>query len=286
MGTVPDPRRPHKGEKFATIRADMRKNLYGGECLHEWTAGEIGNPFDKRRWYEFNPSLGAFLLEKGLEKDSRRMSADTFAREHLGWWPKSVLSASPIAKADWEACRATEFPTPDDGVVCFAVKFAPDGTTGALAACINPDAGEPYVQLIDIRSMGGGVGWFTDWLVPRENDAAVIVVDGSSYSAALVTELVNAGIAPDQIETPSSVEVGKACSMLVNAVESHTVRHAGQEILDESATKCRKRKIGSGGGYGFEATDAAEATPIEACALAYWQALTTTRDQRREGLVG
>lgn len=286
MGTVPDPRKPHKGEKFASIRHDMRATMLGGDCLHEWTAPEIGDPLDRARWYEYNPSLGYFLLEKALIKDSRRMSPDTFAREHLGWWPKSVLSASPIAESDWAACKACDLPSPDDGVVCFAVKFAPDGSTGALAACINPDEGTPYVQLVDLRSMGGGVGWFTEWLVPRENDAAVIVIDGSSYSGALVAELNAAGFAPDQIVTPSSGDVAKACTMLVNAVESHGLRHGGQNVLDESATKCRRRRIGSNGGYGFEATDAAEATPVEACALAMWQAVTTTRDQRREGLVG
>lgn len=288
MGTVPDPRKPHKGEKFASVRRDMRENRYGGDCLHEWTAAEIGDKFNKARWYEFNPSLGYFLLEKAIEKDARRMSPDTFAREHLGWWPKSVISASPIDEGDWEACAANrdELPSPDDGVVCYAVKFAPDGSTGALAACVNPDEGMPYVQLVALRSMGGGVGWFTEWLVPREDNAAVIVVDGSSYSAALVAELGNAGFAPDQIITPTSGDVAKACSMFVNAVESREMRHGGQEVLDESATKCRRRKIGSGGGYGFEATESAEATPVEACALAFWQALTTNRDQRREGLAG
>lgn len=288
MGTVPDPAAAYKGEKFAKIRNSLHTAPYGGVCIHEWGASEIGDVSDKARWYEFNPSLGYHLLEAGLEKDLLTMAADTFAREHLGWWPKSVLSPSPIAMDDWQACEAKreEIPQPSSGIVCYAVKFAPDGSTGALAAAIRPDHGKPYVQLIAHRSMGSGVQWFADWLIPREDDAAVIVIDGRSYSGALVNELNNADFASDQIVTPGSNDVATACSMLVSSVESRSLVHGGQEQLTKSATNCRKRKIGANGGYGFESANDVDATPIEACALAFWQAMTTTRDQRREGLVG
>lgn len=287
MGTVPDPSAAHKGEKFAKIRNSLHTSPYGGVCIHEWGSSEIGDVTDKKRWYEFNPSLGYHLLEAGLEKDLLTMSADTFAREHLGWWPKSVLSPSPIAEDDWGACAIADgFPDPHKSIVCFAVKFAPDGLSGALAAAVRPDDGKPYVQLIAHRSMGGGVGWFSDWLIQREDDAATITVDGRAYSGALVNSLIDAEFARDQLVTPSSTDVATACSMLVSAVESRSVIHGGQDELDRSACGCRKRKIGNNGGYGFESTEDADATPIEACALALWQVMTTTRDQRREGLAG
>ena len=274
--------------KFAKIRAGMHENPEGGDCIHEWSTSEVGDVTDKKRWYALNPSLGYFLLEKGLRKDLKTMDADTFAREHLGYWPPVVMTASPIQKKDWQACRAKvdELPSQDDGVVTYAVKFAPDGSTGALAAAIRPDDGRPYVQLIAYRSMGVGVGWFSDWLIPREDSAAVIVIDGKSYSSSLVNVLNDADFAHDQIITPKSTDMASACSMLVNAVESHELMHGGQEQLDIAAFECTKRRIGADGGYGFESSGKGDAVVIEACALALWAALTTKRDQRREGKVG
>lgn len=288
MGTVPDPSNPVRGLKFAKIRNGMHENPEGGDCIHEWSTGEIGDVTDKKRWYALNPSLGFFLLEKGLRKDLKTMDADTFAREHLGYWPPVVMSASPIQQPDWTACKADldDLPRQDDGVVTYAVKFAPDGSTGALAAAIKPDDGKPYVQLIAYRSMGGGVGWFSDWLIPRENNAAVIVIDGKSYASSLVTALKDADFADGQIITPKSTDMVSACSMFVNAVESHFLKHAGQEQLDTAASECTKRRIGQDGGYGFESSGKGDAVVIEACALALWAALTTKRDQRREGRVG
>ena len=281
---------PPTAKSVGTVFRGIRDRALSGEserlAWFEWSVDEIGDVHDKARWYATNPSLGILIQESTIEGEVEQMDPDTFARERLGWFPGVQVGGAAIRADDWEACAATELPSPGDGVTCFAVKFAPDGSTGALSASINPDDGDPYVQLVAHRSMGGGVGWFADWLVQRENDAAEVVVDGGSYSAALVERLRAAGFADSQIKTPSSTEVAKACGMLVDAVESHEMRHGGQEVLDGSATHCRKRKIGAGGGFGFDSVGEHDAMVVESCALAMWAALTTKRDQRREGLVG
>jgi len=70
-----------------------------------------------------------------------------------------------------------------------------------------------------------------------------------------------------------------------NAVRERAVTHYGQPALDASATRTRKRRIGNSGGWGFQSTDEADATLIEAAALARWAAVTTKRDPRRKAVV-
>ena len=49
MGTVPDPTKPFKGEKFASLREGMLTEPFEGGCIHEWSTDEIGDVFDKNR---------------------------------------------------------------------------------------------------------------------------------------------------------------------------------------------------------------------------------------------
>lgn len=284
MGTVPDPTSSHKGAKFASIRSSLINDPYVGACIHEWGAPEVGDVTDIERWYEFNPSLGYQLLLKGFEKDVRTMSPDTFAREHLGWWPEVMASVTPILKRDWDACK-TDSPN-RGGIVCYAVKFSPDGAIGALAACHRPtDGGAPFVYVVDARSLGHGIGWFVDTLVRVSEEAALIVVDGPSNAQTLCDRLHDARLPKNQVTRPRTSDVATACSGLANAVKERAITHFGQPALDAAATRTRRRNIGTGGGWGFQTTDEGDATLIEACALAHWGAMTTKRNPERKAVV-
>ena len=283
MGTVPDPTAAYKGEKFASIRDSLHTSPYEGACIHEWSAKEIGDVFDKSRWYETNPSLGFQLLESALMKDARTMSADAFAREHLGWWPEIATASAVIKAADWQACKVDN--PRKDGVLVYAVKFSPDGSIGALAACYKPDDGVPFVYVVDVKSLSNGIAWFVDSLAPRADKAAQIVIDGQSNAQNLNERLLANGVSSRVIVRPRTGDVIAACSSLVNAVKERKITHYGQPALDDSATKTKRRRIGNNGGFGFESTDEVNAELIEACALAYWGAMTTKRDPRRKAVV-
>lgn len=284
MGTVPDPATAYKGEKFAAVRKTLHEEPYEGACIHEWGAPEVGDVTDVARWYEYNPSLGYQLLEAGLLKDVRTMEPEAFAREHLGWWPeRTVLLDMPIRTADWAACR-TESPV-RGGITAYAVKFSPDGATGALAVCNRAEGCAPFVYIVDVRSLSGGIGWFVETLAKVHSEAAQIVIDGQSNAQALNDRLLAERVPSRCIVRPRTGDAVAAFSSFANAVRERTVTHFGQPALDASATGCPRRRIGTNGGWGFQTTEDADATLVEAASLAYWAVCTTKRKPGRKAVV-
>ena len=268
---------------FREIRARALSGESERTAWFEWSVDEIGEVKDKSRWYETNPSLGILIQESTIEAECEQMDADTFARERLGWWSKTITEQREyvIDANDWQACKVDN--PSQDGTVVYAVKFSADGSIGTLAACYKNEV--PFIYVIDSRSMNGGLGWFVDYLVQRHNKAAQIVIDGQSNAQALNDKLLNAGVPAQVIVRPSTSDAIASYSALVNAVKERQIAHYGQPALDDSATRCAKRQIGNYGGFGFASTEEADATLIESCALAYRCAMTTKRKPGRKAVV-
>ncbi|MBR1829877.1 MAG: hypothetical protein IJ781_10310, partial [Atopobiaceae bacterium] len=251
----------------------------------EWAVEEIPDMSDKAAVlelaYETNPAMGYRIKESTMLDAMGTMRADGFARECLGWWSAAPVAVHPIAAADWQECL-TACP-PGHGDATYAVKFSPDGLTGALAVCLAPPEGPPLVEVVESRALTHGVGWFAEFVADVADVASSVVVDGRSNAQNLVDRLSDMGVDVEGLlHHPTTAEVVAACSSFVEATRDHSIAHIGQPALDDAATMCRKRRIGSGGGYGFESTEKADATLLEACALAYWRAMSTRRDTASE----
>lgn len=269
------------GLVFRMIRERALKGDGDRTAWFEWSVDEIGDVRDKARWYATNPSLGILINEETIEGEVEQMDADTFARERLGWWTPRQVNDYFIDAAAWDACKVDK---PErDGLLTYAIKFSPDGSTGAIAACYKNEV--PFVYVVDARSTSHGIGWFADELAKRHTKAAQIVIDGQSNAQDLNDRLLAAGVPHKVIIRPRTGDVIAACSSFVNAVREGSISHYGQEALDTSATKSVKRRIGNNGGWGFTSTDEADATLVEACALAYWSAMTTKRKPGRKAVV-
>ena len=282
LGTPPSP-----GDGGTVFKNTRNAALNGEKGISwcEWGADEVGDIHDWDRIAKYNPSLGTRLLRKAVESELSVMSPDTFARERLGWWSKASTQQREyvIDESDWHACKVDN--PSKDGIVVYAVKFSPDGAVGTLAACHKPDDGIPFVYVVESRSMSLGLSWFVDKLSERKDKAANIVIDGQSNAQALNDMLLDRGVAHVVIKRPSTADVIAANSAFVNAIKERKVSHYGQPALDESATKSTKRQIGKHGGFGFASTDEADATLVEACALAYRGAMTTKRKPGRKAVV-
>ncbi|OUO31904.1 terminase family protein [Olsenella sp. An293] len=288
IGTPPDPK--CKGTVFRDLHRKAHAGELGGGWWLEWAATEIGDPHDAGRWYECCPAMGYRIREDVMADAADKTAADSFAREYLGWWGAEVgVLQHVIDRRSWDLCETDE--PPEGGLLTVGVKFSPDGTRGALAVCLRPmderfrATGEPpYVEVIDVRPLSHGVSWFAKWVLDRKDKVAAVAVDGKAGSGVLIQKLVDGGLAKGKIVTPSAGDAATANAMIVDAVRESALTHYGQEQLTESATETVRRKLGKDG-FGFEDTEKADATLIEACALAYWQAMTTKRRPGRKAVV-
>lgn len=279
---------PPTAKSDCSVFRDMRARALGGGTERmawcEWSVSEIGDVRDKSRWYATNPSLGILIQESTVEAECEQMDPDTFARERLGWWDNALSGKSTVIPRDkWDACATDE--APEDGTFVYGVKFAPDNSSVSLCGCLKPDEGDPVIEHIATEPMSEGIGWLVDWLIAREGRAACVVIDGKNGAQLLVERLASRGMGRRAICVPRTADVVAACSRLLDAVNEGTVRHTSQGFLMESATLTTRRRIGSDGGWGFQSTESAQAEPIEACALALWQASVTKRKPGRKAKV-
>lgn len=279
-GTPPEPMKD--GGVFRRLRDEAHGGLTTDLCWDEWCAEAIGDKMEVERWYLYNPSLGISIEEDWVEKEALTFAPDGFARERLGWWSTQSLD-TVMTRAIWDRC-ATDKPA-ETGLVVYGVKFSPDGAYVALSVCLRPAEGPPHIELVDYRDMSHGIAWLVSWLTERAEKAAQIVVDGKGQSQTLIDRLRDNGVDKDEIIRPNTAEAITAYSGLLNAVREKAVTHYNQSLLNDSATKTVRRNIGREGGWGFGSVDGADASIVESCALALWQASITTRDPDRRAVV-
>ena len=250
-------------------------------CISLWGAEDVGDVFDKSRWYKYNPSLGYQLLEQAIAKDSVTMSPDTFAREHLGLIPKTQQSINyVISKEVWDACKSDE-PKPE-GKTAYGVKFSVDGSEVCLCGAVIPQDGPARISLIERRPMGVGTQWLADWLNARYNKASCVVIDGRNGVDVLIDKIADTWKFKGSVIKPSVKEMLAAVGSLTNALNERTVTWFSKQLaLRESAITSIKRPISGGYGFGGE-----NSIPIEAAALALWGAKTTKRDPNKRMRIG
>ena len=275
------PKDASEGVVYGRMRRDCINSADPRLSWHEWSIEDYDSTdmSDPEVWAACNPALGIRLDLQVIEDEFRQMSDEGFARERLSMWFDLATAEKPIKDEDWAEC-ATATP-PQDGKVAYAVKFSADGSRASIAAAVKPDDGPVHVELVDNKSMSGGVGWLVEWLAPRMKTASTVAIDGLHWSGSLVEQLRSNGVrAKLAVTVPGTKEVVTASSMMLNAIESHNVTHFDQPALNESATGATKRAIGDKGGFAFGGDD--DSTPIEAATLAHWAVITCKRDPRRK----
>jgi hypothetical protein len=151
-----------------------------------------------------------------------------------------------------------------------------------VAVCLLPESGTPYVEVVAVRRVTGGTTWFCDFLMDVWESADAIVIDGKGYAQTVNDKLIDAGVDEDVVQRPSVNDVIADYSGFADAVSEHAVHHAGQAGLTEAAVGCVKRRIGTAGGFGFDSSGNADATLVDACALALGAALRIRRDSDDE----
>ena len=282
VGTPPDPN--VTGDVFRKIRDKAIAKETTALSWFEFSVKDIGDVKDKDRWVATNPALGRRILISTIEGECEQMSADTFARERLGWWSPNVTGHIDYAiPADvWDACVSDQ--EKPEGKTAYGVKFSMDGSKVALCGAVIPEDGPARISLIELKSTSHGTQWLADWLNARYEKAACVVIDGRNGVDVLIDKIKDTWKSKISIKRPSTKDVIAAASMLSNdLIERSVTWYRGQEVLRDSAINSTKRPISGGYGFGGENNIS---IPIEACSLALWGAKTTKRVPGRRMLIG
>ena len=280
MGTPPDP--TVTGTVFRGIRDKAIKGETTTTAWFEFSVDEIGDVADKRRWFECNPALGRRIQISTIEGEFEQMSADTFARERLGWWTPVVVHKLDYAiPADlWDACVSEE--EKPEGKTAFGIKFSSDGAEVVLCGAVIPKDGKARISIIERKPTGLGTQWLADWLNQRYSKASCVVIDGKNGVDVLVDKIASTWRIKGSVVRPRATDVIASVGMLMDGLTEQTLTwYKKQDMLRESAITSVKRPISGGWGFGGE-----DSTPIEACALALWGAKTSKRDPSRKMRVG
>ena len=276
LGTPPGPE--NRGTVFSSLHDDVHSGKSGATWI-EWATDSIGDPHDKSRWFECNPSLGTLIDMAAVEAECEQMQPDTFARERLGWWSPVGGVLNPALDGNkWLGCERERPMT--DGKLAFGVKFSPDGGTVAISWARAVECGESYVELYDVAGAGGGTASIADMLLRNADDIAAVCVDGKTGAAALIQRLRDGHFPRKAIINGTASVAQSAATMLRDEVNAGTVGHIASPALDESAVKSVRRDIGRDG-WGFGDGPNSMSAPIESASLALYAARTTRRDPSR-----
>lgn len=280
VGTPPDPESP--GTVFRAIRDRSAEKTSRKTAWFEFSAKEIGDVHDPKRWAETNPALGRRIMMSTIEAESEQMDSDTFARERLGWWTPIAEKKEDIAidaKA-WSACASDE--KKPEGKTAYGIKFSADGAEVALCGAVCPIEGKARISLIERKPTGYGIQWLADWLNERYNKACCVVIDGRNGVDVLVDKISQTWRYKGSVIRPSAKDMISSVGQLTNEINEKTLTwYAQQTALNDSALSSTKRPLA--GGWAFSGEDSA---PIEACALALWGCRTSKRDPSKKMRIG
>lgn len=282
MGTPPRENDP--GEVFMNRRREALSGDDVDTLYVELSADRHADIDDREQWRKANPSFPHRTSETAILRMRKLLgSREAFMREGLGIWDEEALTKKALDFKAWESRQASDVPS--DGRRVFAARFAVDGSAVALAAAIRPDDGPVHVEGIRLASMADGTQWLLDWLLDHQGNAAQIIVEGKSGVGYLVNALREEKVGAKVIITPTTEQVVAAHSMFENAVNQGGMTHRGQDELDAQVKQAEKRKIGTTGGFGWQAPEGESVALLDAVTLAYWGAKTTKRRPGRKATI-
>lgn len=281
LGTPPAP--GMNGEVFTRMRQAGVEGKDRRLAWAEWSTDRTVKPSVRSEWARTNPSLGIRLNVSTVADEFAAMSPEMFIRERLGGWDEGRAGSKAVDSGAWDS-RVGD---PVEGRRVVGVRFTPDGSTVAVAGAVRPDDDSApfFVEAIDQRSTGEGTQWLVDFLVERHKDLAQIVIDGKSGVGYLVNALRAEGVSAKAILTPSTDDVTAAHSMMEAAIRDGGLVHSGQEDLDGQVKAAMKRKIGTAGGFGWDAPEGGSVASFEAVTLAHWGARVTKRRPGRKAVL-
>lgn len=258
-----------------TVFTDFRNACLKGEAEDagwaEWSVDHKVDVNDVDMWYECNPAMGYQLNERKIRAEDKT-DIDDYLIQRFGWWA-SYNQKSEISTNEWE-----ELQTDSENLVGprhIGVKFGNDGTNVTMAACSKCENGNIFGEVIGSHQIREGTTWMVDFVMRNAEKIHTVVIDGANGQNLLAKDLADAK-AKVKIVLPKVKDVVDANAMFDNAINRRSFRHLYDYELNEVATNCGKRAIGSNGGFGFKSIkDGCDISILDSIILAHWSCATS-----------
>lgn len=253
-----------------TVFTKFREACLAGETKSsgwaEWSVEFETDPHDKEAWYQTNPSLGTIFTERNVEDEIGHDKID-FNIQRLGLWIKYNLK-SAISGKEWDAIRCEAAPDLT-GKLIIGIKYSKDAASVSVAVAARTKDERTYVEVIDCRSTRNGTDWIVGFLGKTAANTRRVIVDGASGQELLTAAMKQAHLKAPYL--PTTRDIITANAQFEPSITKKLICHTGQPALDQAATNCEHRAIGSNGGYGYRAIrDGIDISILDAAILACW----------------
>lgn len=270
-GTPPAP--GMSSEVWMRMREESAKEGVARLCWHEWSADPERDLDDPETWAQANPALGLRVNLEDLAEDRQSFSDEGFARERLGVWV-SFLQRGVIPVDAWsdrldEASTAT-------GRLAIGVEVGPDLEYASVVLAGQRSDGDWHVEIDETRSGSAWLIAYVQELLNANPQLLGVAGDVGGPLKALTEERGGRWFLKGtqvRVHAPKVVELGAACSHLLDGVVTGWLRHIGQPQLDTAVGVAGKRALGDTGMWVFSRrTAVADITSVQAAALGLWLA--------------
>lgn len=241
------------GTVFTQYRKFVLSTQTFGSGWAEWSLqNAVEDITNTDYWYLTNPSLGYFLTERNILKETTSNPMD-FNIQRLGVWMEFDLK-SIISLAEWNACRVDRIPALLNDYY-LGIRFSPEAENPnvCLSIAIRTKTRiegryKIFTECIDCRPFIEGL----NWLVPYISNDKVkeIYYDGQLGQKAL-EELCRDLKISKKLHEIKVREVVYANVSYEQAIISKSTIHKEQPSVTQVITATEHRQIGSNGGYGF-----------------------------------
>lgn len=214
-----------------------------------------------------NPALGIRIRQEYIENEFRALDLRSYAVERLGVgdWPATDQALETmIPYEQWAALADKNSALVDP--ICLAFDVSPDRRASIVAAGRNEE-GFLHVELIQNRQ---GTGWLPKRLSELfdRHDIVEVVCDGFGPSSSIITAVEDAGVT---VQPTTANELGRACGILVDAVEQKTLRHLGSQEIASAIRGSKPRPLGDMWAWSRK-NSSTDISPLVAMTLALWSA--------------
>lgn len=259
---------PPTAVSSGTVFVNFREKALEGSLKNagwaEWSVDQETDVHDYNAWVQCNPSLNYILSERAVEDEIGTDNID-FNIQRLGLWLK-YNQKSAISSNLWNSLQVDTLPELK-GKLHVGIKFGKNGESIALSIACKTTGDKIFVETLFCRPTSQGVGWIGEFL--SKIDYAECVSDGKAGEQMLQDMAKELKL--KNIKYPNVAEVINANAVFEQALYQNTICHKGQEMLRLIVTNCKKRTIGSNGGFGYETLlDEADITVMDSMIYAFW----------------